>query len=266
MNKSFLLKLRQLSVDRDITPWLKSMGFSAGLVGKVLGGQEPGGDLLRALMRHDRVSMQWLEEGRGAPYMVSLALDDTDAIKMLEALFDEEWSVVIATDHYQDFSVVLHMPGQHGLKVKGKSEPKMVGYRIVEVVAGNIGLKTVRWLDEQDKANWVLPLTSVDMNRLATGRMGNLELFGYADGRKQSKGLINGKQKERLIDKMKSSLHDSPLRERLEHNGELMCEEEGAAYASVTKTEEMVRRFEQLPADQQDLVLDLMQAMVEKKQ
>ncbi|MES9901109.1 MAG: hypothetical protein ABW168_00335 [Sedimenticola sp.] len=247
------------------------MGFNQATLNRLKKGQEPSGDLLRALVRYGRVSMRWLvsERGQGAPYSVSTALNNANAIQMLEILFvpegAEKWSVVVATDDYRRFAVILHMPDEYLLKIKGKCDPRIIGYQDVRVVAGNISIETVRWLDGRDRANWVLPLTMADMDRLSTGHMGNLELFGYADGRKQLKGVIDGKQNERLIDKMKSSLHDSPLRERLERKG-VLASEAGVDYASETKTEEMARRFKQLPADQQDLVLDLMRAMVEKKQ
>jgi hypothetical protein len=202
-DKDFLSKLRYLSAQRDITPWLKSLKFSDGLIGKVLKGQEPGADLLRALARTERVSLRWLEDGRGAPYLVSRMTNDEEAIEYLDELLAEDWDrLILATADDERFAVILDQPGEYRLK------EKWIKYHIVEVVAGNISLETLRWLAKRHKGLWMLRLTPDDMDRLSRGYMGNIELFGYEDPRKRSKGFTE--KFEPLIDKIESTLHDSP--------------------------------------------------------
>ena len=200
MHQDFLSKLKFLSGKRDITPWLTSLGLSSGLAGKILKGQKPGGDLLRALMRTERVSIRWLENNRGEPYMVTKVTDDDEAIEEITKLLDDEnWSVLIATHNDERFAMILHLECRHQYK------EKMVDYRDVEVICGDVTLKTVKWLLREDRAIWMLPLTFEQFDRLENGRMGNMEIWGWEDARKQDEGLP-----KRLLDSIKSTLHDSP--------------------------------------------------------
>lgn len=181
-----------------------SLGFTQGTVNRLKKGQAPGGELLRALARTERVSLRWLEEGRGSPYSVSRVVDDAEAQELLAAhLDDEDWDVLMATADDEHFAVILHQPGQYGYK------EKMIDYRIVEVIAGGLTLATVNWLMKRSRANWLLRLNEDEMSRLSTGYMGNMELFGWEDARKQSDGIEPRKESsEGLMRKMKSTLHE----------------------------------------------------------
>lgn len=203
-HNDFLSKLEFLSGDRDLFPWLMSLGFTQGTVNRLKKGQAPGGELLRALARTERVSLRWLEEGRGSPYSVSRVVDDAEGQALLAAhLEEEDWDVLMATDDDERFAVILHQPGQYGYK------EKMIDYRIVEVIAGGLTLATVNWLMQRSRGNWLLRLTEDEMTRLSTGHMGNMELFGWEDARKQSDGIEPRKESsEGLMRKMKSTLHE----------------------------------------------------------
>lgn len=181
-----------------------SLGFTQGTVNRLKKGQAPGGELLRALARTERVSLRWLEEGRGSPYSVSRVVDDAEGQALLAAhLEEEDWDVLMATDDDERFAVILHQPGQYGYK------EKMIDYRIVEVIAGGLTLATVNWLMQRSRGNWLLRLTEDEMTRLSTGHMGNMELFGWEDARKQSDGIEPRKESsEGLMRKMKSTLHE----------------------------------------------------------
>lgn len=261
MDNNFLSKLRYLSGDRDITPWLKSMGFSAGLVGKVLKGQPASADLLRSLSRTERVSLRWLEGAGGPVYDVWRVINDQEALEKLEAhLDDEDWSVLLVTHDDGEFVVVLHQPGAYSLRTKGSTALKEVEYHIVEVFSGNITLDTIRVLDQRDKANWVLYLTEDDFNRLACGYMGNMELFGFDDPRKSKKGLY---------DKVKSTLHDSTLREILEKghsdNKSPVIDAGQAVKAgsedTATQLNQLTGYFERLDAESKAVIINLLKVM-----
>lgn len=168
--------------------------MSTGAISHTLKEGRAGSDLLRALARTERVSLRWLDEGRGAPYVVARMTSDSEATAYLDELFAEDWRVVVATADDATFAIILEQPGSYQLK------DKTVEYRIVEVLAGNISIETVRWLTQRDRGLWLLRLTPDDMRRLSDGQMGNIELFGFHDPRKSSRGLIERAQ---------STVHDS---------------------------------------------------------
>ncbi len=237
------------------------MGFSAGLVGKVLKGQPASADLLRSLSRTERVSLRWLEGAGGPVYDVWRVVDDQEALEKLEAhLDDEDWSVLLVTHNDGEFVVVLHQPGSYSLRTKGSTSLKEIKYLIVEVFSGNITLDTIRVLDQRDQANWVLYLTEDDFNRLACGYMGNMELFGFDDPRKSKKGLYS---------KVKSTLHDSTLREILESgrsdNKSSVTDarqvETAGSEDTATQLNELAGYFKRLDAKARSVILNLLKVM-----
>jgi len=191
-HNNFLQKLTELSAGRDLFPWLMALGFTQATANRIKKGQPPSAELLGALMRSDRLSPRYLMEGQGAPYHVSRVISDDEAIEQLDELLVEDWAVALVTADRHQFVVVLHQPGQYQYK------EKMIDYTIVEVVAGHITRETVQWLQERDRGVWLLELAPDDFQRLATGRMGNLELFGFKDARRQRAGHM---------DKVKSAIN-----------------------------------------------------------
>ena len=166
-------------------PWLGSLGVTKGTIGRILkGSQSPGADLLRALQRTERVSLLWLEENKGSPYRVTRVLDDAEAQAVLSERLREEWTVILVTSDDATFAVVLQRP-----EARYTYKKKEVIYIEAEIIAGGITLRTERWLDRQGRGVWLLRLTPDEMEKLSTGHMGNIELFGFEDARKQSRGL-----------------------------------------------------------------------------
>jgi hypothetical protein len=177
-NSDFLSRLNSTSGNLDITPWLVALGFSPGTVNRVVQDkQAPGADLLRALQRTERISLLWLEEGRGTPYNWTPVFSDEEVIAALERLDPSapSWSILLATQNEADFALVLYRDAQY--EFKGKP----IDYREVEVLGGRITLKTVAWLRDhaQRQALWLLPLSKDEFERLNSGHMGNMELFGW---------------------------------------------------------------------------------------
>ena len=210
-------------------------------------GQPPGADLLRALQRTARVSLPWLEEDKGPPYLVTRVLDDAEAQSVLSDRLTEEWSVALVTADDKAFTVVLHRKEARYL-YKGKD----VTYVEAEIIAGGITRQTERWLDRQGRGVWLLRLTPDDLQRLATGRMGNIELFGFKDARKQSRGLwerIKGKAQDPRYEELYAPDVEVPL----------VAEPAPDAYRGTAEEErELLERYRALSEEKRRALLKLL--------
>lgn len=184
--KTIQEKLGSLAGDRDITPWLKSLGFSTGVISHVMGGAQPSTDLLTALVRSERVNLSWLLLDKGSPYLVEAVLSDTQAVLAVETyIHNADYGVTLAYSDNNQFAVILHKLDSHHHK------DKPIEFHDVNVLAGNIGLETAHWFANQKRSNLALKLTAEAMRHLQEGHIGNMELFGFEDARKQAKGLMD---------------------------------------------------------------------------
>ena len=205
---NFLLKIEFLSGKRNISPWLTSLGISVAGAGRIKAGDSPSVDLLSALSKTERVSLRWIDEERGSPYVVSRVVNDDEAIALLTDFLheddNEDWAVLLASNNDQTFCVILYQEKDY--ERKGKT----VVYKDVEVIAGGVTLKTFKWLRSHSRGLWIIKLTDDEMIRLSTGYMGNMELFGWEDARKQSVGVVSRKEPSAgLTGRIKSTIHGS---------------------------------------------------------
>lgn len=83
---TFFDRLRWLAHGRTVTPWLKSLGWSGGTVGRVLSGKSvPTADALEPLALQESVSLSWLLAGVGSPYVVQFIPDSEAWLDALAA-------------------------------------------------------------------------------------------------------------------------------------------------------------------------------------
>ncbi|BFM16256.1 hypothetical protein R50073_24390 [Maricurvus nonylphenolicus] len=204
-------------------------------------GAQPGTDLLAALARTDRVDLDWLLLDKGVPYRVTRAMNDQYAITAIDKLLQaEDYGVAIThTADDSNLGVILHRRTEYDFK------DKSVDYTEAHVFVAGVSMATVHWLNEQGRGLWALLLSEKDMQRLENGHMGNNELFGFEDARKQRPGLMS---------KVKPSPYKDSVNEVREPGTEYQVLDNGS--------QSMAMQYQQLSTDNKNHVKAITEALL----
>jgi hypothetical protein len=175
----FLSILDELSGGRNKTPMLQDAGLTKGTISRLINGDPPSIDILTALAHTENASLHWMTERRGAPYRVNRIANDVEGCRLLDELLGEGgWSGYQFTDGAGAICLVLTQPGVY--EIKGRS----VHYTIVEILAGDIGEKTLERfirVSAEGLATHTAEISQDEFDRLSSGHMGNYELLGWRD-------------------------------------------------------------------------------------
>ncbi|NDP60087.1 MAG: hypothetical protein GZ090_12115 [Oxalobacteraceae bacterium] len=148
-------------------------------------GSIPGGDTLSAIRRCENARIDWILDGRGAPYSVSCVTSDDDAADLLQDLMAEDWDVTIVTDGRR-IALVLDQVGifevKDGKTEAGEQRFRSINYLIVEVMVGNIGRRSMELLRPRPKgAASLARITDDALTQLERGRIGTWRLLQAPD-------------------------------------------------------------------------------------
>lgn len=255
INNNCLLKIEFLLQKRDMFPWLMSLGFTQGMVNRIKKGQPASGELLRALQRTERVSLRWLIDDLGSPYYITHAVSDVNAVEQLLVLLKNgDWAVALATSDNMGFAAILYRNAQYEYK------DKMIDYRQVEVVAGNVTRTTAHWLMAQNRGDYLLPLEPEEMAKLRDGHMGNMELFGWQDARKQSPGLWAKRQQ------FPGEFDDTNAYPASYGKGEVLMINENQDTVDLDRRAaeaELLSNYRQLTAEQREAIKAVLRSMIQ---
>lgn len=134
----------------------------------------PGADTLGLIARAENVSLSWLVEGAGTPYLVRWYPTDEQCREYLdELLADEIWTAVHRlTDGGRVEVLVLHCPAE--VEYREQTVP----YTEIAVLAGGIGPATLSRLTQLDRHRVTLADTDT-VAAVATGELaGTWPLLG----------------------------------------------------------------------------------------
>lgn len=182
---SIVDRLQFLMDGRDKYPWGLSIGLGKGVIdGMTRTGSIPGGDTLSAIGRCENARIDWILDGRGAPYSVACVTSDEAAAELLgELLAEGGWQITIVTDSRRA-ALVLDQPGSFDVK-DGKAEDgtqqfRTIDYSIVEVLVGYFGRLTMDLVRPYLYVS--LAYASEDaMAQLERGRIGTWRLLQHPD-------------------------------------------------------------------------------------
>lgn len=185
MNKSggtIAERLTRLVGDRKIYPWAKSIGVSKGTIESIMGkGGMPGAETLGMIQRSENARLDWLLEGRGTPYYVTVCATDQAARSVLQDLLsDEQWEVTAVSDT-QRLAFVLSQPGGYDVK------DRHFDYTILEVIAGAIGPQSItevrnRFVHHMGVTGlYYAQIEANQMRQIENGEVGTYHLFGAAN-------------------------------------------------------------------------------------
>jgi hypothetical protein len=173
-------RLQRVAYGRDIHPWLKGLGLSSGTISRLRHGHLPAPERLVPIARTERVSLSWLIDGRGPPFLVH----HFQAASSLRLFLDEllvEAGVHACLVHAGEpgfCAAVFMLPAELVL-----GADKVLPYTVVEVVVGPFarGVLPVPERGEVYAGFGLLQVAPDVLRRLARGAMGNPELLAHID-------------------------------------------------------------------------------------
>lgn len=162
---------------RQLYPWGYSVGLSKSAIGRLKNGHFPDPETLIPACRIERMSLSWLLDGLGVPFVVySAETDGAGAVYVREMLRDEPTQQVTFVHCALGYCVVLWQPVE---VTPSKGEP--YHYTAVEVIGGGVlGPETARAVTEfgaWDRLRAV-DVCEEEWAGLTSGRLGNVPLLG----------------------------------------------------------------------------------------
>lgn len=172
---------------RDFSPFLASVGLDTGSgATRLREGKFPDPQILIPAIRLERISLSWLVDERGAPFMVMPTVSDEDAASLIATLLQDEPTqtvTLVRTTAAGKHAVILTQPAQ---LVRGRH---VFDYIAVEVLSGPIGPLALEAIAQNATGKLrVLYMEQEGFTALATGQMGNVPLIGWA---RQPGGLLD---------------------------------------------------------------------------
>jgi hypothetical protein len=166
-------RFRELLRGRTATPWANWLGISQGTLSRLKKGELPDPEKLTAVCRAENLSLTWLLDGLGSPYLVHHVVDEEDAERAVDQLLaDEPWLMLLVVCEARAL-VVLHQAAS--IEIKNAR----CDYMAVEVITGCYDAHSIAAAFDRASAMQVLEVDDMQWWRLATGYMSATELFGW---------------------------------------------------------------------------------------
>lgn len=170
---SFSERLTDLLSGRGKNAWGKVMGFNSSNITRMFRNEIPGYEILSAIMKMENVSLSWLLEGKGSPFLIDVQETAEGLAEMVEEhLKDGGWTDIYVTNAPNGVLVTLSQPGQYDYKGTA------IDYRIIEVVTGPLSEALVQLLEKAKAKVWLGTLEPADAQRIVNGEAGTFLLFG----------------------------------------------------------------------------------------
>lgn len=182
-----------LGEERSPWKWAEQVLLSPGAIGRLLKGSMPDPAKLVPAIRVENLSLTWLLDGYGAPFVVAALPTDLAAAQLLDSMLaDEPDSAVLFAFSDHGYTVVVHTP------VIAEHAGKSYSYRQTTILGGAApGAKTRAVVDAfaaRQHNTWrkvgpylaasQIYMPTPEWAALASGYMGNYALFG--------EGLVGG--------------------------------------------------------------------------
>ncbi len=187
---TFSARLKLVLGNRKPTPWSENLLIPSGTMSRMFKGDgvPPTYETLAKITRTENVSLSWLIEGVGSPYLIALVPDDAELTGEVETRLQEEpsWRIDVLTDG-QLLIVVLSQPAQI-VEKRGNIE-----YIAVDVFGGVVAPKVMDMLARYGQR---VTMKKWPRERLIPGLrlgLGTFQLLGDAHDGKRTGLLADGR-------------------------------------------------------------------------
>jgi len=171
---NYLSRMDIVLGDRKKYPFGFSMGFSRGTINRLFSMEMAGNiDTFMAMRHAENLSLDWLLNGIGAPYVTRLTSTDNTTAELITHLFEGEpmdWQATVLTDQITNL-VILSQPA---IYVVGK---RTLDYTRLEVLTGPVGEGTLELLDTAGLTCKVAKTDTLTLRRVLSGQIGTYALL-----------------------------------------------------------------------------------------
>lgn len=175
MKNNFKERLVLILNGRKKHPWGEALGFTRGTLTRLFNGEIPSAEKLTPICRTENVSLTWLLEGIGEPYMVHHTYTDEETAELIKDHTDDEsWQILVLKNQVYP-AVILTLPATMQV---GKSHIK---YTAIEIIAGPAGPETLEAITGANALTQEIDVDEFTMRRLYAGKVSNQEIFGNTE-------------------------------------------------------------------------------------
>ena len=168
---SFKSRLKLMLDGRPLTGWGKQNKLSGGTISRISGGGVPGHQILNLIQKIENVSIGWLVDGIGRPFIVHDEFSDEQTAGYLATLLEEQgWRLYFVTDQ-TNMALVCTLPAEIEFK------KNRVRYTAVEIICGQYGAETQAVLNGFDNI-YLLKIDRETLTSLCRGEIGTHRLVG----------------------------------------------------------------------------------------
>lgn len=183
---TYAQRFQTLLQSRSIPAWAETVGIATTTVYRLAKGQFPDLAKLIPMVRVERVSLSWLTDGRGAPFLVTATMSDAETAEVLAATLHDEPDqalTLICTDQGEPKAAVLTQPAAF------LHQDTWIKYTAVQVISGPIATGSIAAIAQHSSGTLKrLTMTRGQIGDLSSGQMGNVPLIGWA---KEPGGMLD---------------------------------------------------------------------------
>jgi len=161
--------------DRKLTPWAQSLGLTKGMVSRINEGHIPRPGVLSLIGRVEGVSLNWLMDGYGPPFHLTLVFEPAEAWNAAMAFVEDEAWAAYLLESKSDRALLLALPTSIEI------DDTRVEYLAVEILTAGPAMDWYRIAAHARGGAEQVVVSDRTMQRIRRGEVGRYALLG-ADG------------------------------------------------------------------------------------
>lgn len=156
---------------RKLIPWSKSLELSKGTAERIMEGQIPDPEILSLIMKIENVSVTWLLEGIGRPFLRTSQFTSGGYARYLKEWLERGGKQAYVITDKNETAIILVQPAEH--EYKGKCIP----YSAIKVTRGDIGDEEKNIINCYPEI-YLKQVNKEEFEQVKNGELGSFKLLG----------------------------------------------------------------------------------------